>query len=120
MRPYNPSLKPLARQLRKQPTKAEKRLWRQLRSKQIAGVQFYRQKPLQSYIVDFYCAAAKLVIEVDGDSHFNDEQIQYDSDRTKKLEDMGLRVLQFTNQEVLREMEGVLEVIEEAVLNSSC
>ena len=71
MQPYKPTLKPLARNLRGNMTDAEQRLWSKLRRKQILGVQFYRQKPLANYIVDFYCAAANLVIELDGSQHLS-------------------------------------------------
>jgi very-short-patch-repair endonuclease len=69
MEPYRKDLKPLARTLRSRMTDAEQRLWHRIRRKQIRGVQFYRQKPLLAYIVDFYCPAAKLVLELDGSQH---------------------------------------------------
>ena len=112
---YNRRLKPLSRQLRNDMTDAEQRLWACLRRKQLGGLQFYRQKPLAGYIVDFYCAAARLVIELDGSQHHALEAIEYDRQRTRELEALGLRVLRFDNRQVLRELAGVLEVIGEAV-----
>ncbi|MNR12151.1 hypothetical protein D3C85_1284910 [compost metagenome] len=115
MLPYNRRLKPLSRQLRNDMTDAERRLWACLRRKQLGGLQFYRQKPLAGYIVDFYCAAARLVIELDGSQHHAPEAIEYDRQRTRELEALGLRVIRFDNRQVLRELPGVLEVIGDAV-----
>lgn len=69
--PFNPKLKNRARELRKNMTESEKALWAAVRRKQLDGVQFYRQKNIGHYIVDFYCPAANLIVEVDGDAHFN-------------------------------------------------
>ena len=71
MLPYNPQLKTCSRHLRSNMTDAEQKLWQRLRKKQILGVLFYRQKPIADFIVDFYCAAAQLVIELDGCQHFS-------------------------------------------------
>ncbi|MEK7136878.1 MAG: endonuclease domain-containing protein [Patescibacteria group bacterium] len=99
-----------ARGLRKdQNTRAERHLWYQLRNRKHDGLKFRRQVPLGSYIADFFCAEAKLVIELDGSSH--DEKQIYDAERTKYLEEKGFRVLRFRNQDVLENMEGVLEEI---------
>jgi very-short-patch-repair endonuclease len=81
-------------------------------------VQFYRQKPLGRYIVDFYAPSVRLVVEVDGSQHFAVEQTAYDSQRTAYLESQGLRVLRFTNLEVLQETKSVVEAIYEAVLKA--
>jgi len=115
---YNRRLKPLARNLRSGMTDAEQRLWSRLRRKQILDVQFYRQKPLGEYIVDFYAPAAGLVIEVDGGQHFEAEQVRRDEIRTAYLQAQSLRVLHFTDWEVLREEDAVLEVIFAAVQGS--
>ena len=115
MLPYNRRLKPLSRQLRNDMTDAERRLWACLRRKQLGGLQFYRQKPLAGYIVDFYCAAAQLVIELDGSQHHAPEAIEYDRQRTRELEALGLRVIRFDNRQVLGELGAVLEVIWGAV-----
>src|SRR5687768_10222771 len=95
---YNPKLKERARELRKNMTAMETKLW----SLFLRGhaSKFLRQKPLDSYIVDFYCAKSRLVIEIDGDSHFTEENIKNDQVRTKILEGYGLKVLRFTNIEI--------------------
>ena len=111
MLPYRTEHKLLARELRKNMTEAEQILWKRLRRKQILGVPFYRQKRLAGYIVDFYCATAMLVIELDGSQHNTLDAKQYDAVRTKALEAMGLRVLRFDNRQVLQELEAVIEVI---------
>ena len=102
-----------ARELRREMTYAEKRLWQYLRNDQL-GVQFRKQHAVDTYIVDFFCAKSKLVIEVDGDSHA--EQIEYDAARTQWLsEQHGYRVLRFTNHDVLTNIEAVLEAIRAAL-----
>ncbi len=111
MLPYPAEHKLLARELRKNMTEAEQILWKRLRRKQILGAPFYRQKPLAQFIVDFYCAAAMLVIELDGSQHYTPDAQQYDVVRTQTLEAMGLRVLRFDNQQVLQELETVIEAI---------
>ena len=100
---YRQSLKQSARRLRSDLTDAEQVLWKRIRRKQIHGVQFYRQKPLLNFIVDFYCAKARLVIELDGGQHFEPEYLQKDIERDKALEELGLRVLRFDNRQVLIE-----------------
>ena len=97
---------PLARNLRRTPTDAEIRLWSRLRRKQLAGFRFRRQHPLGPYVVDFFCAAAKLIVEVDGRQHANDGDA-----RTRWLEARGYRVIRFWNNEVLANTEGVLSTI---------
>jgi very-short-patch-repair endonuclease len=115
MQPYSRQLKPLARQLRSAMTQAEQQLWDRLRRKQVLGVQFYRQKPLANYIADFYCAAAQLVIELDGSQHLTADAQDYDAQRTQILEALGLEVLRFDNRQVLTELEAVMTVIESRV-----
>jgi len=97
---------PLARKLRRTPTDAEIRLWSRLRRKQLAGFRFRRQHPLGPYVVDFFCAAAKLVVEVNGGQHADDGDA-----RTRWLEARGYRVIRFWNNEVLANTEGVLSTI---------
>ncbi|HEX74210.1 MAG TPA: endonuclease domain-containing protein [Dehalococcoidia bacterium] len=111
MLPYNENLKQPSRQLRKNMTDAEKHLWAKIRMKQLKGYQFYRQKPIGDYIVDFFYPRAKLVIEVDGSQHLVGETIQYDRIRNDYLSSLGLRVLRFTNTEVLTNIKGVVESI---------
>ena len=108
---YNPQLKTRARTLRTHLTDAEQRLWRHLRGKQILGIQFYRQRPIGNYIVDFYAPTARLVIEVHGAHHFDVAQAQYDKERTEYLQEIGLEVLRFDDRQVLLELESVTQVI---------
>ena len=115
MLPYNGNLKQLSRQLRETMTDAERHLWAKIRMKQLKGYQFYRQKPIGDYIVDFFCPRAKLVIEVDGSQHFSDEMTEYDRIRDEYLSSLGLRVLRFTNTEVLTHIKGVVESIIENI-----
>ena len=107
---YRANLKPRARSLRRDPTPAERKLWfeflRDLPHK------FTRQKPLGSYIADFYCSAHKLVIELDGDSHYVGDAQGYDRSRTATLNSLGIRVMRFTNTDVVQRFEGVcLEIL---------
>jgi very-short-patch-repair endonuclease len=111
MQPYSGRLKQFSRALRSNMTDAELHLWQRLRNKQLCGVQFYRQKPLLSFIVDFYCPKAKLVIELDGSQHFEPDHHAKDNKRDESLVGMGLKVLRFDDIQVLRETDAVLEVI---------
>ncbi|QOX78526.1 endonuclease domain-containing protein [Trichlorobacter lovleyi] len=97
-----------ARQLRKDQTDAEKRLWHFLRGRRFCGLKFRRQCPFEGYILDFYCHDASLAIELDGGGHTSDEQRMYDHERTKILNCAGIRVIRFWNNEVLNSMEDVL------------
>jgi len=115
MQPFKQRLKKPARQLRSNLTDAEQALWQKVRRKQIQGVQFYRQKPLLNFIVDFYCSKAQLVIELDGGQHFEPEYLQKDIARDKVLNELGLKVLRFDNHQVLIEMGAVLAVIDRVV-----
>jgi very-short-patch-repair endonuclease len=109
--PYNTGLKEFARELRKNMTDAERLIWSKLRRRQIEGCQFYRQKILGNCIVDFFCPAAKLVIEIDGGQHFFPEQVKKDTVRDGYLASLGLTVLRFADTEVLKNIDGVLERI---------
>ncbi|WP_349431721.1 endonuclease domain-containing protein [Methylomarinum sp. Ch1-1] len=109
--PYDKALKANSRALRSNLTDAEQKLWQGLRRKQINGWQFYRQKPIGPYIVDFYCAAARLVVELDGSQHFEAQHREADQNRDEYLRSLGLTVLRFDNRQVLAETEAVLEVI---------
>jgi len=111
MIPYNRKLKQTARNLRNNMTDSEIKLWSYLRMKQLHGYQFYRQKIIDNYIVDFYCHKAKLVIEVDGGQHYTDEGKEYDADRNACLNNLGLNVLHISNMDVLQNIEGVVEKI---------
>jgi len=115
MRLYHRYLKSHARRLRRDMTDAEQRLWFHLRRKQLDGVQFYRQKPLGRYIVDFYGPAADLVIELDGSQHFTADGLARDQRRDAFLAGLGLRILRFDDRQALLETSAVLEAILEAI-----
>ena len=91
MKPYHKNLKQVSRNLRNNMTEAEKLLWSRLRGKQLLGLQFYRQKPILNYIVDFYCPSANLVIECDGSQHFTEENLEADRIRYEALAHLGLK-----------------------------
>ncbi len=110
-RPYNKDHKERARDLRAHMTDAERHLWRHLRRKQILGLQFYRQKPIHQYIVDFYCPRAHLVIEVDGGQHFQPDHAEQDRERDAVLEQLGLETLRFSNRDILQHLDQVLATI---------
>lgn len=100
--------------LRNNATQPEQKLWALLRGKQL-GFKFRRQHGIAHYIVDFYSPACKLVIEVDGDSHYTDLARQQDAQRDVYLQQLGLRVLRFTNEEINQNLAGVYEVIKRAI-----
>ena len=100
-----------ARAMRKSPTHAELLMWRELREGQLRGYKFRRQHIIKTFIIDFYCPEAKLVIEIDGSVHRN--QVEYDQIRENDLNEMGYEVLRFRNEEVVNEINLVLESIEE-------
>ncbi len=102
-------LKPIARQMRCEPTPAEEKLWQKLRHKQVLGFKFRRQHVIDRFIVDFYCGEARLVVEVDGEVH--DYTQEEDAIRQEFLESLGLRVVRFRNEEVLNAVDGVVEEI---------
>jgi very-short-patch-repair endonuclease len=115
MKPYPSTLKRNARTLRTRMTDAEQKLWFRLRRKQLRGVQFYRQKPIGPYIVDFYAAQGMLVIEVDGAQHDSPEGRVADARRGAYLAGQGICILRFDNLQVLGELEAVLKTIEDAL-----
>ena len=108
---YRPNLKIKARRLRGNLTESERVLWSRLRGKQILGVQFYRQKPIQNYIVDFFAPKVKLVIEVDGSQHRKEDESQKDKIRDSALAVLGLTVMRFNSNEVLNETIAVADAI---------
>ena len=109
--PYNPSLKEKARRLRNNSTFTEIMLWNELRKKQAKGYDFHRQKPIDNYIVDFFCSELMLAIEVDGESHYGNEK--RDEVRQKRLEELGISVLRFDDLEVRHSLDKVVKNIEE-------
>jgi very-short-patch-repair endonuclease len=116
MRNYCKNLKLPSRDLRGNMTDAEQLLWSRLRRKQLHGVQFYRQKPLGPYILDFFAPGAGLVVEVDGSQHMEPDHLERDRQRDQCLAEEGLLVLRFNNREVLLETDAVLEQIAEEIL----
>lgn len=117
MQPYNKNLKHNARQLRNNMTEAEQKLWLRLRQKQILGLQFYRQKPILNFIVDFYCPAANLIIECDGSQHLNEKGLKYDLLRDQVLAQLNLTILRFNNLQILHELDAVIQIIENVILS---
>jgi very-short-patch-repair endonuclease len=99
----------LARKLRKEATPAERKLWAYLRGNKLNGVYFRRQHAIGKYIADFFAPKAKLSIELDGCQHF--EQVEYDDERTKYLEEQGYKVIRFWNTQVMNDIEGVVREI---------
>ncbi len=108
---YNPRLKQIARNLRNNMTLSEILLWKELKGKKLLGYDFHRQKPIDEYVVDFYCPKLRLVIEVDGDSHDGKEKA--DRIRQKRIESFGLTVLRFWDDDVKHNVEGIVEQIKE-------
>ncbi|KPK92278.1 DNA methylase [bacterium SM23_31] len=108
--PYNPKLKETARKLRNNSTLSEVLLWNRIKRKQMKDYQFFRQKPIDNYIVDYFCYELMLAIEIDGDSHV--DKIEEDQIRQKRLESLGINFLRFTDFDVKKNMNGVLQYIE--------
>jgi very-short-patch-repair endonuclease len=107
--PYNHNLIEFARQMRKNPTPAEKKLWEQYLHD--LPVRILRQKPIDRFIVDFYCASIKLAIELDGQQHYTEEGMIYDTERSTILAGYGITVIRFSNQEVMNDFENVCQQI---------
>ena len=115
--PYNKNLKDFSRYLRNNSTLSEVILWNELKARQMMGYTFNRQKPLDRYIVDFYCNALKLVIEIDGSSH-DDEIISIkDKKRQKILEDLGLSFIRFADKDVKFNLKNVVQTIVNFILD---
>lgn len=114
---YNPKLKDLARKLRNDSTRAEIKLWKELQRKQIYGYKFIRQKPIGNYIADFFCNKLKLVIEVDGYSHNFEEVLGKDKLKEQFFNSLGITVIRFADEEVIKDMPNVLRKLEGCVVN---
>ena len=112
--PANPRLKALARQLRNHSTLAEVLLWNQIKNKKLLGCDFHRQKPIDSFIVDFFCPDLMLAIEIDGVSHL--QKGDADVERHRRLESLGVHLIRFEDRMVKREMPKVLAGIEGWIL----
>jgi very-short-patch-repair endonuclease len=110
----HPNIRQFARELRQPQTPAEATLWRHLRNRNLR-CKFRRQHPIDFFIIDFYCAEAKLLIEIDGASHLVKEQMQYDLARTEYLEELGYKVIRFTNNDVRYNINTVADEIIKAV-----
>jgi very-short-patch-repair endonuclease len=108
---YNPELKELAKELRKNMTLSEVLLWNEIKQKKMLGYDFDRQRPIGKFIVDFYCKELRVSIEIDGDTHFY--RYDYDDERQLVLEKMGVSFLRFDDIEVKKNMSNVLRVIED-------
>ena len=102
----------LARNLRKNSTIQERRLWNLLKNRQFHNLKFKRQQPIGDYIVDFICKEAKIIIEVDGGQQNEPENIEYDKTRTEYLNNLGYKVVRFWNNEIYENIEGVLLKLE--------
>jgi len=113
MEGYDKNLTPRAQELRRNATRQENRLWYEFLRRN--PVHFYRQRIIGEYIADFYCPAAKLVIEVDGGYHNTPAQVAYDAERTEYLNARGLFVLRFRNEEVDGRLKNVCQIIDETV-----
>ena len=113
---YNPKLKELARQLRNNSTKSEIRLWQKLKRNQFHGYDFHRQKPIDEYIVDFFCNKLQLAIECDGYSHEILEVWEKDVKKTNKLNTLGIQVIRFSDYQIMKDMDNVLRSIEDHIL----
>ena len=105
----------LARGLRQRQTEAEKTLWTRLRNRQLEGVKFRRQQPIGHYVVDFASFENRIIVEIDGGQHNEHGITEKDKERTAWLNGEGYHVLRFWNNEVLKNVDGVLEVIREAL-----
>jgi very-short-patch-repair endonuclease len=109
----------IKRRLRSNMTGPEAQLWSRLRARQLQGLKFRRQHGIGPYIVDFYCPEQSLVIEVDGDSHADADQVVKDRQREQYLQSLGLRIIRYINDDILKNLDGVLENLAERLLSKS-
>lgn len=110
----HPTIRQFARELRHPQTPAEATLWQHLRNRNL-GYKFRRQHPVETFIIDFCCAQAKLLIEIDGESYLEETQMKYDQARTEYLESLGYKVIRFTNEDVRYNANAVVAKIMEEV-----
>ena len=108
---YHPKLKELARKLRNKSTKSEIKLWQYLKNKKMMGYDFHRQKPIDNFIVDFFCNKLKLAIELDGYTHTFEEIVKKDVLKQERLKELGITVMRFCDKDVMKNTDGVLQVI---------
>lgn len=117
---YKTSHTPRARKLRRKMTPAERKIWTELlRKDTLFGYRFLRQKPIDNYIADFYCSALLLVVEIDGKHHLAEKTKKYDEARTKVLNEYGIEVIRFSNEQVLNHFADVEALLREVVLRRS-
>jgi very-short-patch-repair endonuclease len=116
--PYNPKLKYTARMLRKNMTLSEILLWQEIKGRQVLGHDFDRQRPIDNYIVDFYCKDLQLAIEIDGASHDSEGAYERDVKRQKKLESLGVHFLRIDDDLVKQDINIVIELIKEWILSN--
>jgi very-short-patch-repair endonuclease len=108
-----------SRELRRNLTDPERKLWKILRNRQLEGIKFRRQFPIGAYILDFYAPEYRIAIEADGGQHYQDKDIGEDSKRTASLSAQGIQILRFSNRDIMQNIEGVCEVILRAVREKS-
>ncbi|MGH6854177.1 MAG: endonuclease domain-containing protein [Aestuariivirga sp.] len=118
MRSSDPKSTSRARQFRRDATAAENKLWSALRNRQIDGCKFVRQEPVGPYFADFICRARKLIIEIDGETHETPEEHNHDARRTSYLNQLGYRVIRFTNADVYESMDHVIDTLRGALAAS--
>ena len=111
----NPEMKERRRELRSNMTKAERLLWIQLKGKALNGYKFRRQHSIGYYVTDFYCTKVKLAVEVDGPTHYNDEEAENDKERQELIENLGVHFLRFTNDEVFETLDTVIDRIKNKI-----
>jgi very-short-patch-repair endonuclease len=116
--PYNPNLIEFAREMRKNMTIAEKKLWYKFLQKH--QCKFYRQRPIDHFIADFYCSDAKLIIEIDGSQHYTDDGLKIDAIRSEILKLYGLEIVRFTNRDVMENFDSVCSQISRVTPQSRC
>lgn len=112
---YNPKLTELARQLRNNSTKSEIKLWMYLRRDQMHGYDFHRQKPIDEYIVDFFCNKLQLAIECDGYSNEILDILEKDIRKTQRLNELGIMVLRFSDHQIINDIDNVIRTIEDFI-----
>src|SRR5690606_26640676 len=105
--PVSPANRRNARRMRKALTEAELKLWNELRAHRLMGLSFRRQMPIAGYIVDFACPGRKIIVEIDGSQHADEENARYDEQRTRRLASLGWTILRFWNDDVLRAIDDV-------------
>ena len=114
-----PDLFKLAKEMRKNPMEPERILWKILRKLRAQGFLFRQQHPIDIFIADFYCHKLKLIIEVDGEIHFNDQAQEHDDGRTGELDKFGIKIIRFTNEQVIKDQEFVINQINKYITVSA-